>query len=456
VDRYLRIAEAEGLCITAAAETHIHADFLSGARELALRHGARVYLSDEGGEGWRYTWPRPEAHDVVLLRDGDVFRVGNVRVEVRHTPGHTPEHMAFAVTDEGGGADAPLGLVTGDFVFVGSVGRPDLLETAAGEAGAREPAARALYRSLTEFMELDDHLLLWPGHGAGSACGKALGSVPQSTVGYELRFNPALTEAREGEEAFVRGILEDQPEPPLYFARMKRLNRDGPPLLPGPPPDRLPRPERLDAAEALERAAAGAALIDTRFDPAAFLTGHLPGSLYAPLGPDLATVVPSYVSAETPLVLVAEPGDVESAVRALVRVGMDRIEGFVPTTALAGAGLASIELMDVEGLVDRARRGHGAVVDVRGLEEYRGGHLPGALLAPHVRLPEQVAALPEGRPLFLHCRTGSRSSMAASYLAARGRKVVAVLGDFEAWADAHPEHVERGAPAPSSAAAPIE
>jgi hydroxyacylglutathione hydrolase len=448
VDRYLRIAADEGLRITAVAETHIHADFLSGARELALRHGVRVYLSDEGGEGWRYSWPRPEAHDVVLLHDGDVFKVGNTRIEALHTPGHTPEHMVFRITDEGGGADSPLGLAAGDFVFVGSVGRPDLLETAAGVVGAREPSARALYRSVLGFLEMDDHLLVWPGHGAGSACGKALGSVPESTVGYERRFNPALADARKGEEAFVRGILEDQPEPPLYFARMKRLNRDGPPLLPGPGEDGLPRPERLEIPEVLGRAAGGAVVVDTRSDPEAFLSGHLPGSLHAPLGRDLAEVTASYVSAETPVLLIVESGGLEAAVRALVKVGIDGIVGWVAPSALGEARteLASIEAATVDEMVQAAARGEAEVLDVRGPDEYRAAHIPGARLAPHVRLPERAAGLPAGRRLYVHCQTGARSVIAASYLASLGRGVVAVGGDFGEWAAAHPDQVERGAP----------
>ncbi len=477
VDRYLRMAAEEGLRITAVAETHIHADFLSGARELALRHGARVYLSDEGGEGWRYTWPRPEAHDVVLLHDGDVFRVGNIRIEAVYTPGHTPEHLAFQVTDEGAGADSPLGLASGDFVFVGSVGRPDLLETAAGQAGAREPSARALYRSVLGFLELEDHLLVWPGHGAGSACGKALGSVPDSTVGYERRFNAALADARRGEEAFVRGVLQDQPSPPLYFGRMKRLNRDGPPLLPGPGPDGLPRPERMEAEDLLARRRADAAagrksrsaaasggdherdrpvILDTRTDPEAFLAGHLPGSLHAPLGRDLPAVAASYVSAETPLALVCDPENVEAAVRALVRVGMDRIDGYVPTSELASVreALDSIEAADLDDLAERVGCGEAAIVDVRGPDEFRAFHLPGAVLAPHVRLPEQAEDLPTDRALWVHCQSGARSTVAASYLASLGRAVVAVGGDFTAWAAAHPDRVEWGpAPKPGSATA---
>ena len=227
IDRYVAMAAEEGLRVKAVAETHIHADFLSGAREFAERHGVEVYLSAEGGSDWQYRWIHDERYRGHLVKDGDTFRVGNVELQIHHMPGHTPEHICFSITDRGSGADRPMGIVSGDFVFVGDVGRPDLLESAAGQVGAMESAARALYGSLQAFLGQPDYLQLWPGHGAGSACGKALGAVPSSSVGYERMFNTAIQTAQLGEQAFVAGILEGQPEPPLYFGRMKRLNKEG-------------------------------------------------------------------------------------------------------------------------------------------------------------------------------------------------------------------------------------
>jgi hydroxyacylglutathione hydrolase len=262
IDRYVKIAESERLRITAIAETHIHADFLSGARELAEATGARLFLSGMGGKDWSYQWLDKKkdggSYAHTLLRDGDSFKVGNVEVKAIHTPGHTPEHICFQVTDRGGGASAPMGIATGDFVFVGDVGRPDLLESAAGLKGAADDSARALYSSVKSFRALDDYLQLWPGHGAGSACGKALGAVPQSTVGYEKRFNPAI-QAAESEQRFFGYVLEGQPEPPLYFARMKRLNKEGPPVL-----GALPRPRELGAEELRGIDAKKTAVLDTR------------------------------------------------------------------------------------------------------------------------------------------------------------------------------------------------
>lgn len=219
---YLQAAAAEGMRISAVTETHIHADFLSGSRELAKLAGATLYLSDEGTPDWKYGFA--DEPNVKLVREGDSLRVGAVRLDVLHTPGHT------LLVDEPASPE-PMGIFSGDFLFVGDVGRPDLLETAAGVAGSREPAARALFRSLRRLEGLPDHLQVWPGHGAGSACGKSLGGVPQSTLGYERLANPAL--ALHDEEAFVRFILEGQPEPPRYFARMKRKNREGPAPLGG-------------------------------------------------------------------------------------------------------------------------------------------------------------------------------------------------------------------------------
>ena len=188
VDRYVDLAAENGLRIVATAETHIHADFLSGSRELAEQVNAKVYVSDEGDADWKYQWLDGYEHQ--LLRDGDTFSVGNIDFQVMHTPGHTPEHIAFVVTDRGGGATEPIAIATGDFVFVGDLGRPDLLETAAGQAGAMEPSARRLYKTVGRLADIPDFVQVWPAHGAGSACGKALGAVPMSTVGYEKSLQP--------------------------------------------------------------------------------------------------------------------------------------------------------------------------------------------------------------------------------------------------------------------------
>ena len=437
VDRYLALAEEEGLTITAATETHIHADFLSGARELA-RRGVKVYLSGQGGRDWSYRWPELDDVPVTLLRDGDVFAVGNIEIRAVHTPGHTPEHISFLVTDRGGGADEPMGIVSGDFVFVGDTGRPDLLESAAGVQGAMREGAHTLYHSVRRFLDLPDWLQLWPGHGAGSACGKALGAVPESTVGYERRFSPALGAAREGEEAFVRYVLEGQPEPPLYFGRMKTLNRDGPPLL-----SSLPRPARLTVAELGNLAGrADLVVIDMREDRSAFMRGHLPGSLHAPLGKDYPTVAGSYVEPELPIHLLVEEEQLDDAIRALVRIGLDRIEGWAPPETLAawaatGGSLSAIEEIDILEVADRMGHEDTAVLDVRRLSEYQEGHVPGALQVAHTRLAARLGDLPAGKTLLVHCRTGNRSAAAAAFLARAGYPAVYVNGSIDRWFAVH-------------------
>jgi hydroxyacylglutathione hydrolase len=232
VEQYLALAASFNLRLAHVTETHIHADFVSGSRELAARAGARLYLSDEGGAGWRYDFAGPDG--AVPLRDGDRFTVGRVGIQVLHTPGHTPEHLTFLVTDRES-ATEPIAAVTGDFVFVGDVGRPDLLERAARVEGTMDAAARTLFRSIQRFKSQPDYLQIWPGHGAGSACGKGMSAIPHSTVGYERRFNWAFGVTDEAE--FVRLVLEGQPDPPRYFGAMKRINKEGPRALGG-----LPRP----------------------------------------------------------------------------------------------------------------------------------------------------------------------------------------------------------------------
>ena len=287
IDRYRVLAEASDLRITAVAETHIHADFVSGAQEFAADPSVTLYLSGEGGAAWSYQWPRGR-DKVILLRHREGFRVGSIDVTAIHTPGHTPEHLSYLITDRGGGADAPMALVTGDFLFVGDVGRPDLLETVAGVPGAREPSARQLQRSLVERLGgLPDFVQVLPAHGSGSSCGKALSAIPISVLGYERRFNHALRLANADAAGFVEDILSGQPDPPLYFARMKKVNRDGISVTGGPP-----SPRKLTPGDAAVFAAERQGkLLDTRPDRAVFDSGHPAGALHAPyprrLFPDL-------------------------------------------------------------------------------------------------------------------------------------------------------------------------
>lgn len=437
IDQYLRLAEDEGLEIVGVAETHIHADFLSGAREFAERLDTTLYLSDEGDENWKYEWaqgPKETGgrYDVEWLYNGAPFTIGNIEITAVHTPGHTPEHLSFLVTDRGGGADQSMGIITGDFVFVGDLGRPDLLESAAQVEGAMEPSARALYQSVQRFLDLPDHLQVWPAHGAGSACGKALGAVPQSTIGYEKQFNPMIDAAQKDENTFVDAILADQPEPQIYFARMKQDNKKGPPVL-----GQLPSPRKLTEKE-LQAAAnhEDKLVIDTRLDRSAFMAHHIPGSLYAPMNDTFNTVVGSLVEDETtPLVLIVDEEDVEEAVRDLVRIGYDNVVGFAEVNTLQryfendrpSETIEEITFDDVEG---KRQEGETAVLDVRYRSEYEDGHVDGALNASYTRMPEYEQDLPSDKTLLVHCQTGKRAAAASAFLRRAGHDVVWVNDDI--------------------------
>jgi hydroxyacylglutathione hydrolase len=446
IDRYLDVAAAEGLRIVAASETHIHADFVSGVREFAER-GVRVYLSGDGGEDWQYAWPTKGDYDAVTVHDGDTFDIGNIHFEVVFTPGHTPEHISFLVTDRGAGATEPMGLVSGDFVFVGALGRPDLLETAADVTGAMEPSARRLHDSVQRFLDLPDFLQVWPGHGAGSACGKALGAVPDTTVGYEKRFSPALEAARRGQEYFVEYILEGQPEPPMYFARMKAYNKEGPPVL-----GRLPRPTPVKADILAGLDPQRSFVVDTRSDRSEFMASHLPGSIYAPLVNSFNTAVGSVITdATAEIYLIIDPEDLDGAVRDLVRVGLDRIVGYATPgevrefLAASGTG-ASIPELDFEGAKRvLAASSSARVLDVRYASEYGAGHVAGAVNASYTRLPayrDRLEGVGPGSTFLVHCQSGARAAVACSFLAREGYDVQYVNDLFANYAAS--SEVEKG------------
>ena len=427
IDQYFYLAEKHGMQIVGAADTHIHADFLSGLHEFA-ENGVMVYASDEGDEDWKYEWLKDGNYRKMLLKDGNIIHVGNILIQAMHCPGHTPEHLSYIITD-GKVADEPVGLASGDFVFVGDVGRPDLLETAAGKAGAMRPSAQRLYRSLDRFCALPDYLQLWPGHGAGSACGKALGAVPASTVGYEMRHNAAII-AAESETGFVDFILDGQPEPPLYFSRMKRDNRKGPEIL-----GKLPKPQPVKAAQ-LDRwlKEQKPVMIDTR-PIEEYVGGHLAGSLCIPLDKQFNTVAGSYINPDEPIFLIIDERKTEEAVRDLIRVGLDRIVGYLSLEEFNQyQNQHELETSDMrlfDGVKDVVRNDNYAVIDVRKSTEYAEGHIDGAIQISHVRLPDQIDKLPEDKILLVHCAAGGRAASASSWLQRQGYPVVYINDVFE-------------------------
>lgn len=423
VQQYIAAADSRGLRITHVTETHIHADYLSGALELARATGARLLLSGEGGSGWEYAFAASSG--ARLLRDGDVIEIGSVRIEAVHTPGHTPEHLTFVVSDRG--ASSPMGAFTGDFIFVGDVGRPDLLERAAGIEGTMRSGAKLLFESLRRFTEhYPDHLQLWPGHGAGSACGKSLGAVPQTTLGYEKLASWAFQ--LDDEESFVQAVLAGQPEPPPYFAIMKRLNRDGPPLLHG-----RPRPPLLAGERLSQMLAARALVLDLRGSEA-FAARHILGTINLPFGRSFLPYAGWILPYDEDLYLLAPSQELADAAAAeLAMIGIDRVAGWFHSEAVHGQDCSAIPLVEPEQALDEVQR-DALLLDVRNLSEWSAVHASGATLAPLGTLLSDASALTKERRILLMCASGSRSVIGASLLERAGfRSVASVRGGMLEW-----------------------
>ena len=405
VDTYLEIAKQNNMTITHIMETHIHADFLSGARELAALTGGKLYLSDEGGEGWEYEF------DHIGLKNGDTFMVGNLKMEVMHTPGHTPESISFLLTDTPASPE-PVMFFTGDFVFVGDIGRPDLLEKAAGMTGTMNAGAEQMFKSIDRFSKLPDHIQVWPGHGAGSACGKALGAVPSSTVGYEKIRNWAFRFAND-EKGFTNFLLEDQPEPPKYFAMMKKLNKVDRPLLTS-----VPTLKELSNDAVLEAMGKGIKLIDTR-NKTDFAAGHIPGSINIQGNNSFATWAGWFLAYDEPFMLLADESTHDDLVRKLMRIGLDNIMGFVPSTAgfiAAGGELNKTNIIDIDTLKSKLNDSNVQVVDLRGATEYKSGHIGGA---DHVfvgTLPKNLDKVSKEKEVIVLCQGGDRATIGYSLL----------------------------------------
>ena len=424
--QYVDAAESHDLRITHVTETHIHADFLSGSRELAARTGAALCVSAEGGPDWTYDF----AADARVLRDRDRITIGNVRLDVEHTPGHTPEHLTFLITD-GAVANEPIAAATGDFVFVGDVGRPDLLEKAVHLVGTMEAGARTLYRSLHAFNRHEEWLQIWPGHGAGSSCGKGISAVPHSTLGYERRFNWAFKAASEAD--FVTRVLEGQPDPPTYFAAMKRMNKAGPRIL-----GAWPTPPRHPDATLRPAIARGDLVIDMR--PASeYAAGFVPGTLNLPLTSSFVTWAGWLVPYDRDFhVLLGQHADsrLPEIVRALSLIGLDRFAGWFAASALSSVASSLDVIPQVTANELAATRGDRTpvVVDVRHDGEWTAGHLPAAIHIPLGHLEARLDTLPREYPLVTQCRSGGRSAIAASVLRRAGfTDVRNLVGGYEAW-----------------------
>jgi hydroxyacylglutathione hydrolase len=431
VEQYVRAAAAEGTRVEHVTETHIHADFVSGSRELASRTGAALYLSDEGDAAWKYGFAASDR--ARLLRHGDRIKVGNVAVDAVHTPGHTPEHLTFLVTD-GASATEPMGAATGDFIFVGDVGRPDLLERAVNLKGTMTEAARTLYRSLHAFMSRPDWLQVWPAHGAGSACGKGISSIPQSTLGYEKRFNWAFRS--ESEDDFVARVLRGQPDPPKYFAKMKAINRDGPPVLGG-----FRRPPRRDLDD-LVRAIGGAALVvDTR-RAEDFAVTHVPGTINIPQNASFTTWAGWLLPYDADFFVIVDeraPGSIDTIVRELAMIGLDRVAGYLEGSvidrwAAAGRSIGTVPQIGAADLAESIRHRAVTLVDVRHPAEWEAGHIADARHVPLGYLTDHLGEIPRDKPVVVQCQSGNRSAIGASLLRRAGfDRVVNLRGGISGW-----------------------
>ena len=429
IQPYLDIAAEHSMQITAVTETHIHADYVSGARELAAATGATLYLSDEGGPDWLYRFEH------VPLWHGSTIELGNVLIEALHTPGHTPEHLSFLVTDRAA-TDKPGFLFTGDFLFVGDIGRPDLLDEAAGEEETRFPMARQLFESLERTLgALPDYVQVHPGHGAGSACGKALGAVASSTIGYEKATAWWADYVREGDrEGFVKALLEGQPDAPLYFGRMKRINREGAPLLGQRQP--LARTEGTALAGALD---AGALLIDTR-PREEYAAGNAPGSLHLPADDNFVTWAGWVIDPEAGqelILLAADQAEAHALRDELSRIGADRVVGYA--TSLAGLPLAPVKMVSPAQLEEMP---DALILDMRTRSEHEAGSIPGARQLHGGRVLWNLGTLPTDRPIVTHCQGGARNAVVASAMRAKGfTQVLELEGSYEGWLAAREQHV---------------
>ncbi len=420
VDTYLDIARENNLKITHITETHIHADFLAGSRELAALTGAQMYLSDEGGPDWQYEFPHKG------LKHGDKIKVGNLTLEVLHTPGHTPESISFLLTDHPATTE-PVMIFTGDFVFVGDIGRPDLLEKAAGYTGTQEKGAHEMYASVKDFAQLPSFLQVWPGHGAGSACGKALGAVPSSTVGYEMKRNWAF-QYENDEDGFVEYLLEGQPEPPKYFAMMKKLNKVERPLL-----TEVPKHTELSSGQLTTALQNGVTVVDTR-NKTDFANGFIPGSFNIQNNNSLSTWAGWLLDYEKPFILISEEGDMEELTRKLMRIGLDNIQGYFPAGKLSELELEKADVIDIEEFKSYIGKPEVQIVDVRGKSEYDAGHVEGAENNFVGTLPDHVDKLSRDKQVVIHCQAGDRSSVAYSVLRKNGfRNVKNYSGGMKEW-----------------------
>lgn len=389
--KYMEVADSEGFKITQAAETHIHADFASGIRDVAERLNANIYVSGEGDDQLSYK-NMPE--NTNFVKNQDIIQVGNIKLEVLHTPGHTPESISFLLTDEGGGSSVPMGLFSGDFIFVGDIGRPDLLEKSVQMEGTTEIGAKQMYQSIEGVKDLPDYIQIWPGHGAGSPCGKALGAIPMSTLGYEKINNWAFNVTDESK--FVETLTSNQPAPPHHFAQMKKINQFG-----------MNMYQPYDVFPSLDNARIA---FDLR-SKEAFHGGHTEGTINIPYNQNFINQIGWYLDYENSIDLIGDKSIVEQATHTLQLIGFDNVSGYrLPKSEILTQSIHSVDMT--------AKEEH--VLDVRNDEEWNNGHLDQAVNIPHGKLLKENIPFNNEDKIYVHCQSGVRSSIAVGILENKG------------------------------------
>ncbi|MGK9464911.1 MBL fold metallo-hydrolase (plasmid) [Streptomyces sp. G6] len=421
IENYLAQARRQGLRIRYALDSHGHNDYLSGLTELAARTDAELLAPARADLGYDH---RP-------LRDGQQFEIGDVGIQVLHTPGHTPEHLSLLVYDRSLSADEPALLLSGGALLVGDLARPDLL---GGHAQAEE-SARAFCSTLqNKILPLPDHVEVFPTHVAGSLCGGSIGSRLSTTVGYERRTNPLLTEI-DSTAQFVEDCLrmEELPAVPPYWRRMRAQNLAG-----VRPLGALREPPALRVEQFKQARDDGTAVLDAR-SPEAFGGGHVPGAFNVALGPSFATWAGTVLPEDARVLLVLDdPDHMWSAVWDLLRIGYETpvgwLAGGMTAWRAAAEPLESIPQITVQELHEHLQAGEVNLLDVRQPAEWAAGHAPGARFITGAELPDRLQEAPDGKPLAVTCGSGYRSSVAASLLAAhRDLPVLNVLGGMSAW-----------------------
>ncbi|QEM02288.1 MBL fold metallo-hydrolase [Mucilaginibacter rubeus] len=426
IDTYLKIAEDNNLKITRVTETHIHADYLSGAPELAFATGAKLILSGETDPNWKYEIP----HNAI--KDGDKIAMGNIILEAMHTPGHTPESLTYLLTDLSV-SNKPQKALTGDFIFVGDVGRPDLLEKVAGQVGSQDTGAKQLYASIQRFSKLPDDLEIWPAHGAGSFCGKSLSDEPHSTLKHEKLTSKAFQFAND-EKGFVKYILDGQPEPPKYFATMKQWNRIPRPLL-----VEVPKRHKLSTSDFLTAQKNGLTIVDTR-KLETVAKGHIPNSLHIEGNKSFSTFMGWLLNYQTQYVLIADESEMEDLTRKLMRIGMDNIYGFVISLNKMNVALEKSDLVNIGELKKYLNKKDVQIIDVRTESEYDNGHIKGVENIVLTTLEKNIQKISKDKPVIVHCQSGVRAAMAYSILKRNGIKNLSLyLGGINEWTEQNNE-----------------